>query len=85
MSDVGCRGSEIPVCLVNNLVLHVPSGLLSLPLFSSMGPRFILCLLTLSEVQLILETKALMPVKELILASVTLTPFQISLYLEDFH
>ena len=62
MSDVGCRGSKIPVCLVNNL-LHVPSGLLFLPLFSSMGPRFILCLLTLSEVQLILETKALMPVK----------------------
>lgn len=26
MSDVGCTGREILVCLVNNLVLHVPSS-----------------------------------------------------------
>lgn len=63
MSDVGCTGRKILVCLVNNLVLHVSSCQFFLSLFSSMGPCFSLCLLILSEVQLILGTKALIPIK----------------------
>ena len=53
--------------------------------FHPMVPCFSLCLLVLSEVQLILETKALISIKQLLLASVTLILLQISLHLEDFH
>lgn len=63
MSDIGCTGRKILLCLVNNLALHVPSGQLFLLLFSSMGRCFSPCLLILSEVQLILETKDLIPIK----------------------
>lgn len=63
MSDIGCTGRKILVCLVSNLVLHVPSGQLFLPLFSSMGRCFSPCLLILPYVQLILETKDLIPIK----------------------
>lgn len=63
MSDVGYTGRKILVCLVNNLLLHNPSSQFFQPLLSSVGPCFSPCLLILSEVQLILGTKALIPTK----------------------